>query len=88
MYISNLYPYRTKNPKNLIYENDETNNKILLSLNNICDLTVCAWGNNIGPPSQWLINNIGPLYYLELSKNKTPKHPLFLNKNLELKIYN
>jgi len=48
----------------------------------ITELTVFAWGNNEKTPN-WLKTIIKNPYYIELSKNGIPKHPLYLKKSLK-----
>ena len=48
----------------------------------ITELTIYAWGNNEKIPN-WLKSIIKKPYYIELSKNGTPKHPLYLKQNLK-----
>jgi hypothetical protein len=48
----------------------------------VAELTVFAWGNNEKNPN-WLKALIKKPYYIELSKNGVPKHPLYLKKNLK-----
>ncbi|MFW5658691.1 MAG: DUF1643 domain-containing protein [Bacteroidota bacterium] len=67
------------------------------------EVVVCAWGNeatiksidkkNPGRPSIDLIFLLSkelakPLYYIELTKKGTPKHPLYLKKDLKPKQWN
>ena len=39
----------------------------------------------LGIPNDFLINFQNKLYYISKSKNKIPKHPLYLKSNLKLK---
>jgi hypothetical protein len=81
--VGNLYAFITSDPK-ILYkqENKEgSENKLFLEKMYLeSDITICAWGNNEQLPEY--IKNMGTLYYLELSKNEIPKHPLYLKKSL------
>lgn len=96
LYVINLYAFRATNPKDLLKATSIVgidNEKWFKKMSNIADLIVGAWGNkaiiskiNKSPdynsynPISW-INK--PLHYLELSKDGyTPKHPLYLKKDL------
>jgi hypothetical protein len=90
--VCNLFAYRSSNPKELIKAIDPFGDKNMLFLQkNIgyVDKVVCAWGNK--PIVKKLIDNEfsilditkSKLYYLELSKDGTPKHPLYLKSELK-----
>ena len=92
--IGNIYPYRTKSPKELMawkifgerYSVYKKNVAHVQDMMNQCDLTVCAWGcNHPGVPE--MLEYTSDLHYLELCKDGlTPKHPLGnLSKDLKPK---
>lgn len=84
IYIGNLFGYRTSDPKDLKNLNDSRGpfNLIhLKALSKISKMTICAWGNKQGRQEN-LIKEFNNLHYLELAKDGTPKHPLYLKKNL------
>lgn len=95
IYVVNLSPYRSTDPKKLnevvlpevIIEN---NVKHIKSLESAVDKYVCAWGSNKVPdkvkesvtPILSVLQTKGKLFKLGLNKNGTPKHPLYLSKEL------
>ncbi|MBK0384525.1 DUF1643 domain-containing protein [Pedobacter sp. SD-b] len=97
IYVVNLFALRATNPKDLLtapFVVGVENEKWFRRMSSIADLVVCAWGNSpivnklqkrldhTWKPLSW-INK--PLHYLELSKDGTPKHPLYLLKDLKPK---
>lgn len=99
IYVVNLFALRATNPKDLLKASffvGVENEKWIRRMTSISDLVVCAWGNNsivnklkkrldyTFKPLSW-INK--PLHYLELSKDGTPKHPLYLLKDLKPKSF-
>lgn len=91
-YVGNLFAFRSKKPTDLLNEENpygDFNNYYLSEMANKCSVAVCAWGNfpvlkkmGISPT----LDNIHiPKKYIDLSINGTPKHPLYLKKELELK---
>lgn len=93
-YVGNLYPFRSKNPSDLlkcVNPLGENNNSYLKEMALISDMIVCAWGNsatinklNKKHPDYRPLENLNkPLYYLQLSNDGTPKHPLYLPKTLK-----
>ena len=92
LYVGNLFAYRSTQPKGLLKLNDaegKQNQTHLLEMSKLCKIGVCAWGNqsiiNKIIPNYQLKNLSIPLFYIELSKGGTPKHPLYLNSNLRPK---
>jgi hypothetical protein len=85
MYVGNLNPYRSTNPK-LVEEMDEhialTNTNHLLMMRQLSDKVVCAWGTMglIKPPAFLGTNT----WHLGLTKEGYPKHPLRLSKETTL----
>ena len=96
--IGNIFPYRTKSPKELkkwtkkggdeIREVYYQNVAHVQDMMNQCDLTVCAWGGN-HPGVPEMLEYTSDLHYLELCDDGlTPKHPLGnLSKDLVPKQY-
>jgi hypothetical protein len=96
MIFMNVNPYRSTDPvlakippTSVIVENCDG-----LTLTAIeSDVVVCAWGTKAEPG---LVRNAlnalrlsgKPLHYLELSKDGTPKHPLYLKKSLWPQVWN
>lgn len=95
LYVGNLFAYRSKNPEMLLYVNglnrDLLNDYHIRIMSEKCESIVCAWGNSpilkklkFKPALSYIEK---PLYCIELSKNNTPKHPLYLKGNLKMKSY-
>lgn len=90
-FVGNLFPFRSPEPTDLLKcENPLGNNNEdhLRTMANLCDLVVCAWGNSpvvnkIQKRFPDLKVILKDLHYLELSKDGTPKHPLYLQKSLQ-----
>ena len=85
LYVGNLFAYRTAYPKELKdkgYQIGRFNKKHLLNMQKICDKVICAWGNKQGIPSR-ITDIFHELHYLDLAKDGTPKHPLYLKKELK-----
>ncbi len=85
LYVGNLFAYRATVPKDLFKAKEpigEDNHKHLKEMYDKCDKVVGAWGNNQARPER-IFNNFDNLYYLALCKDGTPKHPLYLKKDLE-----
>lgn len=91
--VVNLFAYRATNPKDLLICEDpigDMNKYSLFTAAKTGIYTVCAWGNSpiISKlmkkfPNYKPLQDLENLKYLELSKDGTPKHPLYLKKNLE-----
>lgn len=83
IWVGNLFSYRTAYPKELkghdVYTSE--NLKHIYDMKNQSDKIICAWGNSRGLPA-YICNRFDGIYYLELSKNRTPKHPLYLKGSL------
>lgn len=100
-YVINLFAFRSPEPTDLLKEADPIgpeNEMWFRRASSVATLIVCAWGN--GPvvskiqkslfpeykPLRW-VDFQKPVHYLELSKDGTPKHPLYLSKDLKPKLY-
>lgn len=98
IYVGNLFAYRSTDPKKLFNSDNPIghHNKNWLDTMSIgCEKVVCAWGNSgivkrlgdkFGTEYKPL-KGIDNLYYIDLCNDGTPKHPLYLKSNLELKKY-
>lgn len=92
--VGNLFAYRATKPKELLTAENpigDENLKFIDQMFKEAAAVICAWGNSgivdklgkkLGPDYKPLKGWIGFLYYLELAKNGTPKHPLYLKKDL------
>lgn len=95
--VCNLFPFRATNPKELLVrENISTqislNSFYIRQLQEHCRVIILAWGNeNIldkifkehYPVGKLSFLKLEKIHYLELSKNGTPKHPLYLPQTLK-----
>lgn len=91
--VSNLFAYRSTKPNILLKCVDPIGNDNAIYINELsleCEITICAWGN--GKIVNKLLKkfdyykpliNIKNLHYLELCNDGTPKHPLYLKKELK-----
>jgi len=98
IFVGNLFSYRATEPGELLNVNDpygHGNLSFIMEMAGFSDKVICAWGNEktikkveVG---KLIIKKIFKLlkekglYYLELTKGGTPKHPLYLRGNLEPK---
>jgi hypothetical protein len=95
-YVINLFAFRSPEPTDLLNESDPIgpeNELWFRRASSMASIIVCAWGNGkivsklqkaLYPeykPLRWL-DYLKPLHYLELSNDGTPKHPLYLLKNI------
>ena len=91
IYVGNLYAFKSPNPK-VMYKKPldirkgPENEKYLKDLISKTDKVVYAWGNGEKEP-EWLKPLVKKPYIIELSKYGIPKHPLYLKKELTLKLY-
>ena len=88
-YVGNLYPWITPNPKQLYQKDlsiDPHNIYHLKQMNQCCNSSVYAWGNNEIEPHYLKNFIIDPLCF-GFNKNGTPKHPLYLPNSSELVQY-
>jgi hypothetical protein len=97
--VGNLFAYRATEPKILLTVNDpigQENLTYLKAMYNESKIVICAWGNSkiveklgkkIGNYYKILREIIERIYYLELSNDGTPKHPLYLKKDLQPKLH-
>jgi hypothetical protein len=88
LYIGNLFALRSRDPRALGIATDPIgpdNDSQLNQLQNMAQLTVCAWGNPggfLGRDGQVLATLVNPHCLVKL-KSGRPGHPLF--KSLKLK---
>jgi hypothetical protein len=96
LYVGNLFAFRSKNPKDLLntaHPVGEYNAQHIYQMLEKCSMIVTAWGNAKivykivkKNPNYKPLNGI-KAYYIDLSKDGTPKHPLYLKGDLEPKQY-
>ena len=93
LYVCNLFAYRATDPKELLKVHNPFGDQNIWhtrKLSDEVDTIVCAWGNK--PILKKILKNQNPyklldfarlkLHYLELSKDETPKHPLYLRGDI------
>ncbi len=85
--MTNLYAWRETN-SNLLHGVPEPigcdNNETLKVIAAHAAIIVAAWGTKALPErEQWAKANIPNLYYLRLTKDAHPEHPLYLPKTLK-----
>jgi len=98
--VGNLYAYRATSPEKLSRVCDPLGPDNLICLRSMAPKSakiICAWGHkhivDVLEKKFKVIESLRILlekrriYYLELSKNGVPKHPLYLKKELEPKIW-
>lgn len=93
-YMLNIFAFRSTDPKNMLnYKQPigKDNDYWIKQICNKTDKIVCCWGNigkhlNRSDQVRQLLKN-HPLFYLDMSKENQPKHPLYLSSKLELKRY-
>lgn len=95
-YVGNLFAYRSSSPKDLLsatHPKGLHNYAHLVDMESKCEKVVFAWGN--GPILKKLkielpTETVGkaPAYCIALSKDGTPKHPLYLPKVLVPRLFN
>ena len=91
--VVNLFAYRATDPKKLLESDDPIGEMNIYSIYTACktgEYTVCAWGNSSIVdkllrkfPDYKPLKDVENLKFLEMSKDGTPKHPLYLPKNLK-----
>ncbi|QOI90238.1 hypothetical protein QKU58_gp093 [Pyramimonas orientalis virus] len=89
VYVTNLYAFRSTDPKRLkdiVDPCGPENIQNIQNLINLVDKVVYAWGNTKKEP-EWLKKIVNIPYCIDVSKKNIPKHPLYLRKNLELQIF-
>jgi len=89
IFVGNLYAFRSTNPKMLKHIDDpigKDNIQHIQELIGLSNKVVYAWGNEEKEPI-WLKDLVSVPYYIDISKNGIPKHPLYLKKELQLKLY-
>ncbi len=91
VYMLNLYPYITPHPKNLILNNKyfDANEKWINIVNEKCKDIVFAWGSfkEAKNKSDRIISRYKGLA-LKINNDGSPRHPLYVNTNVELVKFN
>ena len=92
IWVGNLFALRSTDPDNLLRSSDPEgphNLHYLKLMSSKCSKVVCAFGNykilsRLKYDYAKNLQELGVLlYYIELSINKIPKHPLYLVANIE-----
>ncbi len=82
--ICNVYAYRSTDPKMLSRISDPIgpNNDVYIKRHSAkAKISICAWGNGLGLPKE-LFSIISNPHFLECAKYGTPKHPLYLQRDI------
>lgn len=89
VFVGNLYAFRSTDPKNLKTAEDPIGPDNIQHIQIMLGLTekvIYAWGNNKNEP-QWLRELVETPYCIDVSTKGIPKHPLYLKKDLEPKLF-
>ena len=89
VYVGNLYAFRSTDPKGLRDIEDpvgEDNITHVQSLLPLVNKVIYAWGHNKNEPT-WLREMVDKPYCIDVSKKGLPKHPLYLKKDLQPKLF-
>lgn len=84
--VGNLFAFRATDPRDMKLASDPVgpeNDRWLLEIANAADLVVCAWGQHghyqeRAASVTWALRKHVALHAIELAKDGTPKHPLYL----------
>ena len=90
-YMLNIFAFRATDPNVMLKENNPTGKDNDYWIKHICKLSntiVCCWGNhgkhlNRSDQIKEMLKQFN-LFYLDMSNENEPKHPLYLNSNLNL----
>ena len=96
--VGNLYAYRATKPKKLFKHiverkhqctSDPDNAENIVEMLLKCNKMVYAWGTNGNKyfRGREFVSTLPDGYFIELSKDGTPKHPLYLKGDLKLEKY-
>jgi hypothetical protein len=88
LYMANLFALRSTDPKALYKSEDAVgpeNNSYLINLYNSTDQTLVAWGNHGSflNRNELVLNLLGDVYCLGITKSNQPKHPLYIASHQE-----
>ena len=94
-YMLNIFAFRATDPKVMLNEKFPIGEQNDFWIKQICkktDKIVCCWGNigkhlNRSTTIKEMLKNF-PLYYLQISKENQPKHPLYLSSKCKLIRFN
>lgn len=91
VYMLNLYTFVTPYPESLV-ESDawEESRQVIISCSSRCEKIIAAWGNYKGATDRGneIKKLIPNLYALQINKNGSPKHPLYVKSDVIPIIYN
>ena len=89
VFVGNLYAFRSTKSKTLLYIDDpigQDNIQHIKYLIGLSERVIYGWGNNQKEP-EWLYDLVDIPYCIDISKKGIPKHPLYLNGELQPKLY-
>ena len=96
LWMCNLFSFCTANPKELFGNTDplaRENSLVLKVVRRKVNVAVVAWGNQGAKVMQWrqwperVVEMLAPVHCLGVTGEGQPKHPLYLPKTAELKLY-
>lgn len=85
VYMMNCFAFVSTNPKDLKdFSNNESNNKCLKQTAALCDKIIFAWGNfdEAKERGKEIAKMFPGAFALEINKNGSPKHPLYVPGNV------
>ncbi len=88
LYVGNLYAFRSTDPKALKTVSDPIgpeNLKHVSEMVDMVDAVVYAWGANARIYKELLRITGSKSYYIALTKDQLPRHPLYLRGDLRMK---
>lgn len=96
LYVCNLFAFRATNPKDLLKADNPFGDQNIWHTRQLFDKVekvICSWGNKAivdkilgkGNDYETIYYAYDKLHFLELSKDGTPKHPLYLKSDLKPK---
>lgn len=91
MFVGNLFAYRATDPRELHCQRDPygpDNSHHVWQMIKECETVVCAWGNYRNANGNlYQLSSLLNLRCLGVNKNGSPKHPLYMKSDSELREY-
>lgn len=88
LYLCNLFPIKSTNPKLLFKSNpvDKYNDGVVLETRGKVETCIVAWGNHglINGHGKKMAELLAPVKCFKVTKKGMPQHPLYLPKNIGL----
>jgi hypothetical protein len=95
MAMMNIFAFRSTAPVVMLNQKEAAigpqNNAYLIEVARQSDMIVAAWGSHgkflgRGPEVLDMLRRIRPVHYLQLNKDSSPSHPLYLHSSLKPKL--